>query len=110
MTQPPCNLVCECGARHIVCVDASIDERTRITALEQSAASAGWYRVGGRHGGSWYCGDCYGSRVLEAVMLKKSGQGQAMQHVDEAADERAALLRPVLVGVVEPKARDGWRR
>lgn len=77
-------LRCACGALHAVSLHHDLSDPDRREALFRSASLAGWYQLAAR----WACGDCYGSEVRDAELLRRTGQWAKWREINEAAERR----------------------
>ena len=59
-------------------------------------AALGWYLLRHDSDPTWTCGDCFGHRVIDALMQARAGHHGLRNIVDKAADWRASML---LIGV-----------
>ena len=101
----PESVTCRCGVRFTVAISSEVKHPSvRSWMLAAAASNAGWYQLGVAAAstqktadqGQWIDPACFGSLVLEAVMLKRAGQHTKMRVCDQATERRVVLSQMVV--------------
>jgi hypothetical protein len=86
----------DCACTRVVAMGQLPDKITKRVNLGKFhrtiGAVLGWYLLKHKTDPTWVCADCFGSRVLDAVLQARAGHWGLRRLVDEAADWRVDVM------------------